>query len=570
MRAALRLLVVTLVAGLAVGVGSAGAAIVGPSFSTSPFTIAQAGVGNTVTVNLIWEATQFLPPTATDKQIVAYQDLAGGSPQTFSASSTQTSIPLLLQNGHRYTLTVAGCQTPACTIGAFDTVDTSQTTTIDATGPAGTVQVNGGAAFTNNRNVTLNVAATDPLIDNLPNTSSGVTQAAVNVNGNGSIPCDIIFGQNPDTSGCAQNFAPTLTAALPAGDGPKTVGVFFGDGARQNTRPCPTIFCAILLGNPILGNASAEATDAIGLDTAKPIALATQDRFTVNRGETVRFDASTSVNQNPATASGVDPGAATWQFKDGTPQATGAKVAHAFNQAGTFVGELRVRDRAGNVSDGAPVRGDRHRPRGRGHGHPQGHHRHRRVQPRPAQREGEVRAQPSPGLDHHGRLGGPGGRPAGGDPAHGARQGARPDRLEGPEGRRLHAHPQAAADAAARELPGLVRRPRRHPQHHADAQGAAGGRHPQRPRHRLRRHVPHGRAARQGAAGQAHHRVVQGQPQRHDRGGPVRRDDPRGHPPRGDHRRGPGQGGPEGRRHRRGVGDLALTGGVPRRVAGES
>ena len=30
----------------------------------------------------------------------------------------------------------------------------------------------------------------------------------------------------------------------------------------------------------VLGNASAEAFDAIGLDTAKPIALATQDRFT--------------------------------------------------------------------------------------------------------------------------------------------------------------------------------------------------------------------------------------------------------------------------------------------------
>ena len=50
------------------------------------------------------------------------------------------------------------------------------------------MQVNGGAAFTNNRNVTLNVAATDPLIDNLPNTSSGVTQAAVDVDGNGTHP----------------------------------------------------------------------------------------------------------------------------------------------------------------------------------------------------------------------------------------------------------------------------------------------------------------------------------------------------------------------------------------------
>ena len=106
---AFRLLVATLVAGLVVGVGSAGAAIIGPSFSTSPFTIAQPGAGNTVTMNLIWEAAQFLPPTGTDKQTVTYQDLAGGSPQTFSASSTQTSIPLLLTNGHRYTITVSAC-----------------------------------------------------------------------------------------------------------------------------------------------------------------------------------------------------------------------------------------------------------------------------------------------------------------------------------------------------------------------------------------------------------------------------------------------------------------------------
>jgi hypothetical protein len=349
---ALRLLVLTLVAGLAVGVGSAGAAIIGPSFSTSPFTIAQPGVGNTVTVNLIWEPAQFLPPTATDKQTVTYQDLAGGPPQTFSAGSTQGSIPLLLTNGHRYTLTVSACQTAACTIGAFDTLSVSQTTTIDATGPAGTVQVNGGAAFTNNPKVTLNVAATDPLIDNIPDTSSGVTQAAVDVDGDGTIPCSIIISGNSDTSGCAQAFAPALTANLPAGDGPKKVGVYFGDGARQNTRPCTGIFCNILIfGSPILGNASAEAFDTIGLDTAKPIALATQDRFTVDRGDTVRFDSSTSIDQNPATASGVDPASATWQFKDGSPQATGAKVAHVFNQAGTFVGELRVRDRAGNLSD---------------------------------------------------------------------------------------------------------------------------------------------------------------------------------------------------------------------------
>ncbi len=89
MRAALRLLVVMLVAGLIVGVGSAGATIIGPSVQHVAVHDRAGRRREHVTVNLIWEATQFLPPTATDKQIVAYQDLAGGSPQTFSASSTR-------------------------------------------------------------------------------------------------------------------------------------------------------------------------------------------------------------------------------------------------------------------------------------------------------------------------------------------------------------------------------------------------------------------------------------------------------------------------------------------------
>ncbi|HVG99119.1 MAG TPA: hypothetical protein VM844_00025, partial [Miltoncostaeaceae bacterium] len=293
MRAALRLLVVTLIAGLVVGVGSAGAAIQDmPEFSFSPHTKAAGTGGNAKALTLTWLPPIFNPPSGppgpADHQDVIVTEVGGGT-QTYSAGPTQGSLQnIFVTDGRQYTITVAACQTAGtCPLGVSGTAQTSGTTIIDATPPSGTVQVNGGAAFTNNRTVTLSVAASDPLIDNLPNTSSGVTQAAVDVDGNGTIPCDIIFGQNPDISGCAQNFAPTLTAALPAGDGPKTVGVYFGDGARENSRPCRLpIVCGFLFGSPILGNASAEALDAIGLDTAKPIALATQDRFTVNRGET--------------------------------------------------------------------------------------------------------------------------------------------------------------------------------------------------------------------------------------------------------------------------------------------
>ena len=356
MRPVLRLLAVTLVLGL-LGAGSAQAVIQdAPQFSVSPFTKAQKGAGTAVSATIFWLPPVFLSPGASsDKQTVTVTQVPGGSPQTFSAAANATSLgPLFFSDGRDYSITVAACQTATCVLGSVNTAELTRTTRIDATPPSGTVQINGGALATNNRNVTLNLQAADPLIEGIPDTSSGVTQSATDIDGDGTFPCQFLVpvGVTPDTSGCAGNFNPATPATLTAGDGTKTVGVVFGDGARVNTSPCPPlIFCATLLGSPILGNASAPATDTILLDTVKPIALLTQDRFTVDRGGRVSFDATTSIDQNPAAASGVDPATATWQFKDGTPQATGNKVSHVFNQAGTFVGDLRIRDRAGNLSD---------------------------------------------------------------------------------------------------------------------------------------------------------------------------------------------------------------------------
>ena len=198
----------------------------------------------------------------------------------------------------------------------------------------------------------LNLQASDPLIGGAPGTSSGVTQFAVDVDGDGTFPCSGLILPGVDNSGCAQGFvgAPPLT--LSTGDGVKKVGVVFGDGAREMPVPCPQgIFCVFLFGTPILGNASAVSTDTIILDTVKPIALAGQDKFAIERGGTVTFDAAGSIETNPALASGIEPALTTWDFKDGSAPATGQKVIHTFSSTGTFVGELRVKDRAGNVSD---------------------------------------------------------------------------------------------------------------------------------------------------------------------------------------------------------------------------
>ena len=156
------------------------------------------------------------------------------------------------------------------------------------------------------------------------------------------------IGQLIDRSGCAGNFAPTVQTTLTDGDGLKTVGVEFGDGART---PCAGICRLIsLLGTPILGNVSVAATDKIGLDTVKPVAIAVQSAFAVTRGTSVTFNSSTSTDSGTG-ASGIDPTLTTWNFSDGSAVATGAKVTHTYTKDGTFVGQLRVRDRAGNVSD---------------------------------------------------------------------------------------------------------------------------------------------------------------------------------------------------------------------------
>ena len=345
----------TLTAALVITLGWTGAAqavIAGnPGFTLSPFTKAQAGAGNAVALTMLWAPPQFLSNGPSDHQEVILTQLPLGSPQKYAAAKTAGSLsPLFVGNGQPLRITVAACEQASCVLGSVNTAETTGETMIDGTPPTGTLVLNGGAAATNNRTLALGLTATDPLIEGRAGTSSGVTQFAVDTDGDGSFPCSLVF--NGDFSGCAQAFASTGSATVPAGDGVKTVGVLFGDGARAPSVPCTTPFCAVLLGNPILGNVSAtSATDTILLDTVKPTAVAALDRTSIERGGSVTFSSAGSTDPGGPNASGIDPGATTWDFADGTPPAIGATATHTFTTVGTFIGRLLVRDRAGNVSD---------------------------------------------------------------------------------------------------------------------------------------------------------------------------------------------------------------------------
>ena len=294
----------------------------------------------------------FSPATRADKQEVTTTDLGGGSPQTFSARRpTTASFPLMLSDGHSYSITVAACQAATCTLGGSGTLETTGTTRIDATPPSGTVQINDGAVATNNRNVTLNLEATDPLIGGAPGTSSGVTQSATDIDGDGTIPC-LLVGPTADSSGCAVPFAPATPATLPAGDGVKKVGVQFGDGARVNTSPCPPMFvCATLLGSFIEGNKSAIATDTILLDTGEADRgreAGPHNRQSRGPGELRREPLGGPGLRGHVRHRPADRGVA---VEGRHPDTTGAKVSHVFNQSR----HVRRRDAregpAGNTSD---------------------------------------------------------------------------------------------------------------------------------------------------------------------------------------------------------------------------
>ena len=104
---------------------------------------------------------------------------------------------------------------------------TARTVTVDNQAPTGTVVINGGAAATNSRTVTLMLSATDAV--------TSVTQMR--------------FSNNGTSFSAAEAFAPTKTWTLSSGAGAKTVYAQFRDAA---------------------GNWSAAATDTIVLDTTAP------------------------------------------------------------------------------------------------------------------------------------------------------------------------------------------------------------------------------------------------------------------------------------------------------------
>ncbi|MCU0307025.1 MAG: PKD domain-containing protein [Thermoleophilia bacterium] len=276
-------------------------------------------------------------------------DQTGGPTVTAEVPAAQTGASLNLLNGHEYSVRVRAKATlvidppgppPPIFIPQQGSWSAESVTRMDDTDPTGTVVVNGGALFTNTRQVTLALQANDPPSNGQP--ASGVGR--VQLGEAGVIPCPNILLPGADTSGCPKPFAPSLPHTLKEGpDGPRTVSVRYRDQAvRTGTG------LIVFLGPE--GNASTIVNDQILLDTLAPTANVSQSATTVVQGTPVSVDAAPSVDgTNGPNDSGVDPASAQWAFGDGTT-ATGPTAAHTYAQPGTYSGSLTLKDRAGNQS----------------------------------------------------------------------------------------------------------------------------------------------------------------------------------------------------------------------------
>jgi hypothetical protein len=267
---------------------------------------------------------------------VSVRNLTTGSPAVLtSVAAPDITLPLTLQNGHQYAVRVRAQETvdppgppPAVTVSSDWSPE--QVTRVDATAPAGTFEIAGGAQYVSTPDVTLTLNATDPL-------SAGFTPSGVSryqVSNGATFPCP--GGSGPS---CPKPYSPSVAHQLAEGpDGPRTVRLRFRDASR----PMFALFATVL------GNESATHTDTVLLDRLAPTANLAPIPPEVLQGTPLTFDASTSVDgASGPNDSGVDPASYQWQFGDGT-SGGGVTQSHTYGAPGTYNGTLTIHDRAGN------------------------------------------------------------------------------------------------------------------------------------------------------------------------------------------------------------------------------
>ncbi|MFO1098478.1 MAG: Ig-like domain-containing protein [Xanthobacteraceae bacterium] len=226
-------------------------------------TVAPSATLTAPAANALLRGTVTISATASDNTGVAgVQFLLDGTP----LAAEDTTSPYNLSWGTTTATNGTHSLTAQARDAAGNIAQSAPTAVIvDNQPPVGTVQINGGAAATNTRTVTLSLLGTDAL--------SGVTQMR--------------FSNNGNSFSAAENYVPTKTWTLSSGAGVKTVYVQFRDAA---------------------GNWSSSATDTIVLDTTAPT-ISSRTATNINATSatitwTTNEPATSKVDYGPTTSYG--------------------------------------------------------------------------------------------------------------------------------------------------------------------------------------------------------------------------------------------------------------------------
>jgi hypothetical protein len=312
---------------------SAGAAAAAPGQVTLH---ALPAFANGPQVAVSWDPAAFTQGSVGRQYRITAQDLTVPGLRTAVVPATSTEATFVLADGHEYAVRALAEERDCVAPGVCDATHVnglsseSRFTRVDSTAPIVAAQINGGAPFTNDPNVVLEVSAQDPAAAGAP--GSGVRTLEMSQPGAFSCPALV-------TGRCLIPFAPSVPLTLsPGPDGPRTVSVTAFDGATTTGLPpqAPD-------GNP---SALVEAT--VLLDRVGPtprVGMSTsiaRPRVSLALGGRKSRDGAGGGGD-----SGLDPAGFSWSFGDGTT-AQGPIVRHAYAGLGTYKGTLTLVDRAGN------------------------------------------------------------------------------------------------------------------------------------------------------------------------------------------------------------------------------
>lgn len=289
-------------------------------------------------------------PTSYTLKAVGAEGLISGSPQYGTGAADDFfESTLNLVDGHFYVLWVE--MTYWEWVGSvpisFTVNGPSVSTTADFIGDFyPSITINGGAAYTNRRSVSVRIDAQDAtttqaqvLLDS-PVVSPTANDFTCTSNGNEpTCPFDL-SGSN------AAGFKyATVQRDLSAGDGWKLIWAQGRDDAQHpnTTGPYPGF------GRIIQGNPSFFVNDrGITLDTVPPVPKLASATVSGVAGSPVTLDATPSTD----ASAGVKTNGFVWKWGDGSADTTGAgKLSHQYPGPGTYNGTVVVHDNAGNAAN---------------------------------------------------------------------------------------------------------------------------------------------------------------------------------------------------------------------------